>query len=114
MKSKEKAALLSFADVVAMTGVSGQTIRNWMAGGLMPQPIKQGKFLYWSRVEVEQGMKRVTFWRPMPKQHETVDQFGGGIVAGAGTANFVDMKASAEYTHQFHHNPLAQSGGQIT
>ncbi len=45
------------ADVLRITGVHRQTLRNWIRKGLFPAPKKIGRTRYWDRRVVEDAVK---------------------------------------------------------
>ena len=96
-----KEELLSYEDVIRLTGKTEQTIRNWIGGGLFPAPcLRLGKNCYFSKTEFHNAMKRVSFFTPKATKDKLQGYFGG-TTDGIGKGAFLDRKASADYTRQF-------------
>ena len=103
--NKQREETLGMGDLVRLCGVSDWTIRNWIGQGKLPKPQYDGNKPFWFKKDCESFMKWCKFWRPVATK-ERMLQADGGTKAGAGMAAVADMKASADYTHAFHHNPL--------
>ncbi len=50
---------LKLRDVCKLFGVSRYTIRNWVAKGEFPQPIRKGLFLRWPEEEIYRLIERL-------------------------------------------------------